>query len=197
MKNKRIKNPQIIVIKTGLPGNSILYKNHEKYNYADSYLTTVNDPENVYKAVDIAIAFFSSAPNWVNNLMVVRNKIVSVFGLKTSMPPGNRSKQIEKMKFEAGEQVGLFKVFDNTDQEIILGEDDKHLNFRVSLFLENNSKDPSKKTITISTTITYNNWLGRFYFLPVKPMHQIIVPAMLSGIVKYLEKKRNKSEYQN
>lgn len=48
-------------------------------------------------------------------------------------------------------------MFDKNENEIILGEDDKHLNFRVSLFIEQQSNNPQKKDLTISTTVEFNN----------------------------------------
>ncbi len=79
-------------------------------------------------------------------------------------------------------------MFNRTDKEVILGEDDKHLNFRVSLFLDHQINDPNKKHLTVSTTVEFNNWFGRIYFLPVRPFHKLIVPTMLKGIIKHLEK---------
>jgi hypothetical protein len=48
--------------------------------------------------------------------------------------------------------MGLFKVFSRTGHEVVIGEDDKHLNFSVSLFLENHKTETNKKNLTISTT---------------------------------------------
>ena len=77
----------------------------------------------------------------------------------------------------------MFQVFDKNENELILGEDDKHLNFRISLFIDHQSKE-----IIITTTVIYNNWFGKLYFLPVKPFHRFIVPSMLKAIIKELGK---------
>ncbi|MHA7058657.1 DUF2867 domain-containing protein [Aquimarina sp. M1] len=82
------------------------------------------------------------------------------------------------------EQVGIFKVFERYNHEIILGEDGNHLNFRVSLFLE--PKPDEKKDFTISIIVNFNNWFGRLYFFPAKPFHKLIVPTMLQGTIKGL-----------
>jgi len=176
-------------IKTSLPKRSILNADHKKYNYVDSYKDVLTDNENKFNSADVGKAFFLSGPKWVEKLFSLRNKIVSKFGLKTSGKIINRQAQLDNFKCEAGEQLGLFKVFSKTDNEIILGEDDKHLNFRVSLFVEQQPANPQKKDITISTTVEFNNWFGRLYFLPVRPFHKLIVPTMLKGIIKELEKR--------
>ena len=72
---------------------------------------------------------------------------------------------------------------------MILGEDDKHLNFRISLLTENLNTEQIKKEVTISTTVEFNNWFGKIYFLPVRPFHKLIVPRMLKAIIKELEKR--------
>ena len=97
------------------------------------------------------------------------------------------AKQLDSFKFEQGERVGLFKVFNRTTNEIILGEDDNHLNFRVSLLLEESENDKSTKTITVTTLVIYNNWFGRLYFFPVKPFHKLIVQSGLKISLQELE----------
>jgi hypothetical protein len=176
------------IIKTTLPNNSILNTSHKKYDYVDSFQGVLNDIEYKFASVDIGKAFFLSGPKWVGKLFTLRNRIVSIFGLKTSGKNNNIEKQLKDFKCEPGEQLGLFKVFAKTENEVILGEDDKHLNFRVSLFFERQTNEPTKKDLTVSTTVEFNNWFGRLYFLPVRPFHRLIVPTMLKGIINELEK---------
>ena len=171
-----------------LPYNSILNKDKKPYHYVDRYQTELVDKNNSINPTAIGKAFFSSGPKWVEKLFGLRNKIVAVFGLKTSANTTDRQQQLDNFKCEPGEQLGLFKVFCKTNNEVVLGEDDKHLNFRVSLLLDQLLNEKDKKTLTITTVVRYNNWLGRLYFLPVRPFHKLIVPAMLKGIIKELEK---------
>ncbi|MDD2793674.1 MAG: DUF2867 domain-containing protein [Sediminibacterium sp.] len=110
-----------------------------------------------------------------------------LFGLKTSGKITDRQKMLDNFKCEKGEQLGLFKIFDKTADEIILGEDDKHLNFRVSLFIDKQAEKRTDINLIISTTVKFNNWFGRIYFLPVRPFHKLIVPTMLKGIIKNIE----------
>ena len=176
------------IIKSNLPKQSKLNIENNKYDFIDSFEGVLTDENNTISSQKVGRAFFTSSPKLVDKLFVLRNKIVSVFGLKTSGDITDRQKQLDNFKCETGEQLGLFKVFSRTDNEVVIGEDDKHLNFRVSLFLENHKTELNKKVLTISTTAEFNNWFGRLYFLPVKPFHKLIVPTMLKGIIKELEK---------
>ena len=165
------------------PQQSILAKS--KFDYSDSFKGTFLDKENKIDSLALGKAFFSSVPKWGEKLFVFRNKIVAVFGLKTSEKPNNRAEILNNFKGEVGEQVGLFKVFHKSDNEIVLGENDKHLDFRVSLLFS--EKDEQTKNLFVSTTVVFHNWLGRLYFLPVKPFHKLIVPKMLKNIISKLE----------
>tara|TARA_B100000674_G_C37619221_1_gene813493 strand:- start:164 stop:754 length:591 start_codon:yes stop_codon:yes gene_type:complete len=176
------------IIKTSLPNNSVLNTSQKNYDFSDSFESVFKDSQNTINITEIGKAFFTSGPKWVDNLFSLRNKIVSVFGLKTPGKVTNRAKQLELFKCNPGEQLGLFKVFSKNENEVILGEDDKHLNFRISIFVNQSKEETKKKHLIISTTVEYNNWFGKLYFLPVRPFHKLIVPTMLKGIIRKLEK---------
>ncbi|WP_298544518.1 DUF2867 domain-containing protein [uncultured Aquimarina sp.] len=166
------------------PGKSLLSKN--TCDYSDSFKGKFTDKQDTIDIIIITKAFFSTSPGWIGKLFVLRNKIVSVFGLKTGGKVKEREEALDNFKGEIGEQIGIFKVFERTENEIILGEDDVHLNFRVSLLLE--PKLDNHKDLTISTIVHFNNWFGKLYFLPVKPFHKLIVRAMLKSVIKEVEK---------
>lgn len=178
------------IIETELPTKSILKNDGVNYDFVDSFVGEFNYNKNTITSAAIGKAFFTSAPNWVDKLFTLRNKIVSLFGLKTSGNVNDRQVQLDNFKCEEGEQLGLFKVFSKTEDEVILGEDDKHLNFRVSLFIDKQTEKDGKNKLVISTTVKFHNTFGRIYFLPVRPFHKLIVPKMLKGIINQLESKK-------
>ncbi len=173
------------ITKTKLPENSILNTDLRSYHYVDSFQGVFIDNENQVDIAANAKAFFSSGSKWSGKLFALRNKVVSMFGLKTGGNLNDKQKQLNHFKYEPGEQISLFKVFYKTSNEVILGEDDKHLDFRVSLFLETLPQD--EKSLTISTIVKFNNWFGRIYFVPVRPFHKIIVPHMLKVILRKIK----------
>jgi hypothetical protein len=120
----------------------------------------------------------------------MRHKIVKLFGLKTDSET-ERQKQLEHFKCEKGDHVGLFRVFDRTENEVIMGEDDKHLNFRVSFLLDKITDGTStKKNLTITTVVQFNNFFGRLYFLLICPFHKVIASTTLKGILNEIEKEK-------
>jgi hypothetical protein len=175
MKNK--------VLKSSLPNNSILNLTPNIIDFCDSYESNflTNEKPTINT---IGKAFFTSAPRWIDQSLQLRNKIVKNLGLKINGSKEEMLKDLESFDCQIGQQIGLFKVFDKNDNEIILGEDDKHLDFKISLFLE--TFDKQKHRLIISTTVKFNNKFGRFYFKLIKPFHRIVVPVMLKGIIKQL-----------
>lgn len=170
------------IAKVGFPKNSILSKNINSYDYIDSFAGTIVNKKRSVSITEIGEAFFTSSPKWSKKLFALRNKMVQLIGLKT----GSHDKP-KSFTCEPGEQVGIFTVFDKTDNEIILGENDKHLDFRVSLLYSKEKNTEVGDLLTISTTVTYHNRLGVLYFLPVRPFHQLIVPVMLKKMLRKLE----------
>lgn len=175
------------IIKSALPSASILRKEGNSYDYVDSFLCQFKDKGQNIGTPELAKAFFKNKSKWISFLFALRNKIVGLFGLKTSGDFTDKQKLLDNFQCEPGQRLGLFKVFSKTDNEIVLGEDDKHLDFRVSVFLDQPVNIVDHKTLTISTTVIFNNWLGRIYFMVVKPFHVLIVPRIIKGIIRELK----------
>ena len=175
------------VIKSKLPDNSILRKKGYNYDYEDSFQCDCDNQQRNISLTKIAKSFFTSGPKWISVLFALRNKIVGLFGLKTTGEITDKQQRIDNFKCEPGDRFGLFKVLDKTNNELVLGEDDKHLDFRISLFVAQKMDHIDQKTITVSTIVNFNNWFGRFYFFIVKPFHLLIVPKMLDAALKELK----------
>ena len=145
-------------------------------DHTDAFRAAV-DPARIPDVDAFAQAFVrQKPPAWIAAAMRARDAIVgTLFGLKTS-PGGVMTSRTSARSFAPGEQHGIFRVFARTDDEILFGEDDRHLDFRVSLFYERAGDDAS---VTVSTVVRFNNALGRAYFFPVRPVHGLVVPSML------------------
>ena len=169
--------------KTKLPDISVLNSNNA-FKFIDGYKADFIDKEDTIDIQKIGKLFFSTGPVWID-------QIVKLLGLKTSAKIADKEKQLEKFNCEPNERIGLFCVFNRSENEVILGENDKHLDFRVSLFLERNGQSDNKRTLIISTSVKFNNRFGKLYFIPVKPFHKFIVPTMLKSMIKNINKEIN------
>jgi hypothetical protein len=164
---------KIVVQEIEIPNTSLAMRSLPRIDFADAFRCQLpgNQPENIDS---VTRSIFLTMPQWVAQLLELRNVIVRPFGLKTSIdavPSNNQD------KLQPGTAVGVFEVLDRRlNDEIMLGEDDKHLDYRVSIRLEREEK---KCWVVVSTVVKFNNWLGRAYFVPVRSVHKIVVPAMM------------------
>jgi hypothetical protein len=149
-----------------VPENSVVSKGFGEVHYVDSFrLEKVTDDSLQKITADIF-----ALPKWVYWLLNLRDLIVKPFGLKTG-------KKIEKEKDKSTEEY-FFPVIELLDNEVVMGESDSHLNFRVSVLI-----DRSENLIFVTTAVHYNNFWGRLYFLPVRPFHGIIVKACVKRLI--------------
>lgn len=132
-----------------------------------------------------ALAHFITAaertPAWVDLCMRARNRAGRLVGLKdlgtlSGVMPGKAA-----MDYVAGDRVGIFTVFENSIDEALIGDRDKHLDVTLSIHRQP-AVAPERVIITVTTVVHVKNLLGRLYMLPVTPMHRLIAPTVLAAI---------------
>lgn len=159
------------VTTTQLPIQSTCRSYIGKVDFEDAFKVSLKDAN--MSIEEIYLNIFAYSPKWVGALMILRNKMVGVFGLDTGTEAGG----ILRENVKVGVKAGVFRIFAITDNELIAGEDDKHLDFRVSVLKQNGEA-------IISTLVHYNNGFGRIYMSIVMPFHKLVVKAMLQNAVK-------------
>lgn len=132
-----------------------------------------------------ALAYFIEAvkrtPRWIEVCMTARNRVGRIIGLKDLGALSGVADEKAASEYCPGERAGIFTIVENTFDEALIGDDDKHLNVLLSIHRKA-SPDGVHVDITVTTVVYVKNLLGRIYMLPVKPMHRIIAPAVLSAI---------------
>lgn len=158
-----------MINKVNIPEESVVYAYISDVDYSDAYSMKLGD--DAMSAEEIYIHLFSHIPDWVMNMMVLRNKIVALFGLKTE------GKMSDVKPLKVGEKSGIFMIYDIEKEEVIAGEDNVHLDFRVSVIRQDDE-------VVISTLVDYNNLFGRVYMTIITPFHKMVVKAMMKNAVK-------------
>jgi hypothetical protein len=141
-----------------VPPSPMAERTLARVDYADAFAVALpegapRDPEQLARRV------LDSPPLWVRSAMVIRNAAVLPLGLKAPRSAA------------AG-----FPLLDRDEREIVLGLDDRHLDFRASILVEGD-------TVVISTRVRFNNALGRAYFAPVRVAHPFVVKAMMRRLL--------------
>lgn len=150
-------------------------------DFHDAWVIRAGDPS--LSALGQFLKAARRTPRWVSACMALRNRAVSLFGLKHLGGLENLSPGKAESDYRPGDRVGIFTLFDNTPDEVLLGDRDKHLDVTLSVHL---SPEPASgaQLITLTTVVQVHNLLGRVYMLPVTPMHRLIAPAVLRAVAQ-------------
>jgi hypothetical protein len=160
-----------------MPANCTFSRELAKLYYWDSFEACLGRAE--LSMTDIYLGIFAHLPGWINWLLVLRTKIVSVFGIKGPTSAQLNNVEIKK-KYVAGETIALFTLFSRDDNEIVTGGDDKHLDFRVSVLRL--SEDGVSKVV-LTTIVTPHNVFGKAYLFFILPFHKFAVRTVMSNAV--------------
>jgi Protein of unknown function (DUF2867) len=127
-------------------------------------------------------AVFGHVPEWVLKLMIFRNSLAKIFGLKHHSKEEIReiNKSTYKHPYQIGQRAGLFLVDTVDSQELIVGDDDSHLNFRISVFIH---LIDGRRVLSVSTVVFINNWLGHIYIFLIKPLHRLIARSFIASAI--------------
>ncbi|WP_299696436.1 DUF2867 domain-containing protein [Hydrocarboniphaga sp.] len=129
---------------------------------------TVSDPEL------LARFLFENQPRWIVSLMKFRDLIAAVFGLKTA-------KQLKALdRYQPKDRIHIFKIYESHNDEVILGENDEHLDFRLSISYRPDSGNAERPPrLIVSTVVQCHNCLGRIYIWLIAPFHRQVVRSVL------------------
>lgn len=165
---------------TTIPPDSEIHRHLSGADFADGHAGTLPPEAATQSALALALHTFTQSPAWVDFLMGVRNRVVGLFGLKDLGALSHMAPDKPPQDYQVGDRVGIFTLRYLSEDEVILGDSDKHLDVLVSV-----CKRPRGDTtlLVVSTVVHVHNRLGRLYMLLVGPAHKVIAPATLrSGL---------------
>jgi len=168
-----------MIKKSSLPTGTLINQYFTNIHYQDCLVTEVN-PSKEITVSDAAKAFFLCSPQWVHQLMKLRYKIAGLFSLKTDKHQKKDIDRLYNSNFETGEKFGLFEILFRSENEIIMGANDRHLNFRVTIYLQTFPKQHYQ--VYIGTVVQLNNFFGKIYFFVVQPFHKFILLTFMKKI---------------
>jgi hypothetical protein len=133
-----------------------------------------DDPEGLARVA------FGRQAGWIRALTWVRDRVMATVGVKSSSTVGaaaaTRGLQV----------IGFFPVLSKSAREIVMGEDDRHLDFRAAVLVRPDSA--GGRELVVMTVVHCHNWLGRTYLAVIAPFHRVIVRATLERTVRRLER---------
>ena len=140
---------------------------------ADAFAVPI-DAADVAKGMDsLARSTLGDPAPWIRLLLGLRDGLVAGFGVKTTQEV--RCAAIA----DNAERIDFFRILARSDRELILGEDDRHLDFRLSLLLRVRP-DGSGDELVATTVVRCHNALGRVYLALIARFHRLVVISNLS-----------------
>jgi Protein of unknown function (DUF2867) len=126
---------------------------------------------------DIFFAIFAHHPPWMKRLLIVRNKAASLVGLDA--PTASELLGAGKRDhYAVGEKIGVWPIFFLSENEVVAGRNNKHLDFRLSVL---KVPDGDRASVIVSTICTVHNWSGKLYLFFVVPFHRYGVRKLMEN----------------
>lgn len=123
----------------------------------------------------LARALWGGMSPWrVRALMRTRDAAVALVGTKTS-------RQIAAAAGERGRVIGFLPVLSQSASELVMGEDDRHLDFRAATLVRGG--EGGGRELVVVSVVHCHNALGRVYLLAIGPFHRAIVRGTLERAV--------------
>ena len=123
------------------------------YQFADAYKVPAPHRMDAIEATRLA---FSHGPTWILTLMGLRNRLGRLVGLRPAPARG-------------------FPVIRQSADEVVMGFDDKHLDFRIVVSVAGGFA-------TVTTIVRWHNAWGRAYLAAIMPFHRAIAARMIEGV---------------
>lgn len=145
--------------------------------YRDSYRAPLSRPR--ANVTDIFQAIFAHHPTWVKIVLMIRNRIVRLFGLDAATA-SEILDFTQKSSYRVGDKIGVWPIFVLTETELVAGRDNKHLDFRLSVLkiMENETA-----SVVVTTICTVHNLFGKLYLFFIVPFHKWGVKRIISNAV--------------
>lgn len=157
-----------------LPRSSRLLDHLDRPTWVDCWEAPVSRTD--LSAVELHRAMMSAMPRWVDPAMRLRDGLVRLVGVR---PVGVFARSPSPPAPQPGERLGIFTVRAVAPDEIVMGDDDRHLDFRLAV----HRYDQDGPKMVVAMALRTHNLLGRLYMVPVGPIHRHLVRAMLARAV--------------
>ena len=160
-----------------LPRESAIAEAYAATNLADAY--AIELPAGASSNPEVLARFiFAHQARWISSLVAVRDALVASLGLKTA-------RHLASLQAQSGaRRLHIFKVYSSTATEVVIGEDDKHLDFRLSVLCSGHRSPGARRQLTLSTVVHCHNRLGRLYLFLIAPFHRLVVRSSLRSAAR-------------
>ncbi len=150
-------------------------------DYVDAYGAGLQAPGR--EVVELFFAVFGHRPWWMKAALATRNRVARWCGLEA--PSARELFSHERRRhYAVGDHIGVWPIFTLADDELIVGRDNRHMDFRLSVFRQAARDGPER--VVVTTACRVRNRFGRVYLAAIIPFHRwglrlLIARAVRSG----------------
>ena len=160
-----------------VPSDSVLAPRYVGADLLDAF--AINLPAGANDDLEaLARAGFERPAGWIRALTRVRDAVMATVGVKSSRAIGAAAAA-------RGLVIGYFPLLSKSAEELVVGEDDRHLDFRVGILLRAGAA--GGRELVVVTVVHCHNLLGRMYLAVITPFHRVIARANLEQAARVME----------
>ncbi|MDP9900751.1 DUF2867 domain-containing protein [Variovorax ginsengisoli] len=150
----------------------------ESSHFADAFAVPL--PTGTQLTIELlAQAVFGDPSWWFRLLLKFRDVLVAPFGVKSS------DTLRAEMQTSGKAHIDFFPVLSRSENELVLGENDRHLNFKASVLVRALANGKGRELVA-TTVVHCNNSFGHFYLFVIGPFHRLVVRSNLARAVRKL-----------
>lgn len=156
------------------PSDSAISEWLREASLADAFAVDLTAQEAARGIESLARSTLGHPAPWLRALLSIRDMAVRPLGVKSS-------EQMRRQAVDAGaDHIDFFRIISRTESEIVVGEDDRHLDFRASLLLRRND-DTTGAELVATTVVHCHNLAGRAYLFAIAPFHRQVIRSNLAS----------------
>lgn len=160
-----------------MPNNSVLAPLYAGADLLDAF--AIRLPAEASNDIEVlARAAFERQAWWIRALTCVRDVVMVTVGVTSSRAVGLAAAA-------RGPVIGYLPVLSRSATELVVGADDRHLDFRATIQLR--AVAENEREFVTGTVVHCHNRLGRVYLAAIAPFHRVIVRANLERAVRAMK----------
>lgn len=167
MRIRQVPCPSNSAISSWLPGADL----------ADAFAVEITKTDAARGIETLARSVLGHPAPWFRVLLSIRDVAMRPLGVRSSW-------QLQQNAVAAGKNhIDFFRIIAQSDAEIVLGEDDRHLDFRASLLLRP-VRDGERDELVATTVVRCHNLTGRIYLGIIAPFHRQVIRSNLAAATR-------------
>ncbi|MCD5360087.1 DUF2867 domain-containing protein [Chromobacterium aquaticum] len=152
-----------------VPSDSTLAPLYKGADLVDAY--AIQLPAGASDDIEVlARAGFEQQAWWIRALTRARDMIMAPVGVKSSRAVGIAAAA-------QGTVIGFFPLQSKSLEELVMGADDRHLDFRLAI--QQRAGAAGRRELVVVSVVHCHNLLGRTYLAAITPFHRVIARASL------------------